>query len=130
METNPIRNENHEPHHENVDAARRRLLKLAAYSVPAILTVSFLPVEKVLARPNADDGNTPKTPKTPKTPEPPKSPKTSKPTSPITQTSKITQTLVTKPSAPKATTSSAGSSNYPEAVRIFLELLRELGFLR
>ncbi len=128
MKTFPVRNENQEPHHKNVDAARRRLLRLAAYSVPAILTVSFLPVEKVLARPNADGGNTPKTPKTPKTPRTPKTPQT---TSTITSTNTLQPSgLKDKSSSPKATSSSAGSNNYPEALRLFLDLLRELGFLR
>lgn len=129
MKTDPIRNEN-QGLGENVDAARRRLLKLAAYSVPAILTVSFLPVEKVLARPNADSPKTPKSPQPPKSPQQPQPASPPKPASPITQTSKITQTLVTKPSAPKAASSSAGGSDYPETLRLFLQFLRQLGFLR
>ncbi len=144
METDPIRNENQGL---NVDAARRRLLKLAAYSVPAILTVSFLPVEKVLARPNADSPKTPKTPQTPKSPQQPKptsppqatktpkSTSTPKPTKTLTPQTPKTPTVTPTPvalqsSAPKAASSSAGGSDYPEALRSFLQFLRQLGFLR
>ncbi len=153
METLSSGNEQHE-HRVNVDLVRRRLLKLAVYSVPAMLTVSFLPVEKAFAEPNAEGSSpkspkqptTPKTPKSPKEPKTPKSPKTSTttsspktPKSPKTDTKTQSSGTLTSGTIPPssmpsdqnaASTSSVGGSNNLNGWQAWLEFLRRLGLLK
>ncbi len=155
METLSSGNEKKE-HRGNVDLVRRRLLKLAVYSVPAMLTVTFLPVEKAFAEPNAEGSSpkspttskTPKSPKEPKTPKSPKSPKTSTtsttsspktPKSPKTDTKTQSSGTLTSGTIPPssmpsdqnaASTSSVGGSNNLNGWQAWLEFLRRLGLLK
>jgi hypothetical protein len=95
-------------HHANVDLVRRRLLKLAAYSVPAMLTVSFLPVEKAFAEPNAQ-GGTLGSPESPQTPASPVSP-----VSPVSPASPASPKSPQSPTSPASATTSTSTTSSPE----------------